>query len=87
MKFYSSNNFYDLDKQIETNKETLYRKMNVALRKARFTCKIKMENPFVAKSVSKRSSFNPERHLTKLIYNVQPFWIKRSMIKSNFKQQ
>lgn len=82
MKDRSNNNFYDLDKQIENNREALYRKMNVALRKCRVECKIKLENPFARGSSSQlkesHCSENQEKNLSRLIFNVQPYWVKRS---------
>ena len=81
MKDNSSNDFYNLDRQVIANKHSLYRKMNIVLRKYRLDCKIKMENPFVAKKEEK-TEFDQQKQLSKLIYNVQPYWVKRSFLKS-----
>ena len=55
MKDNSTNNFYNLDQQIEANKHSLYRKMNIVLRKVRLDCKIKLDNPFITKKEDKPS--------------------------------
>ena len=85
MKFYSKNDFYDLDRQIENNQEGLYRKLNVALRNSRLDCEVRMENPFLAKRTTLKGDSNrlsQEKQLSRLIFNVQPYWIKRSLTKS-----
>jgi hypothetical protein len=90
MKVSTKNDFYDLDRQIENNKETLYRKMNVALRKSNVGCGNRMENPFVVRKGGvrvERQGFTPERHLSRLIFNVQPYWIKKSVARSQFRQK
>ena len=95
MKFYSRSDFYDLDQQIKNNKEGLYRKLNVALRKTRLDCTIKLDNPFLVKKETKKERLKseghlnkntPERQLSKLIFNVQPYWVKRSFVKPHSKQ-
>ena len=46
MVYRSKNDFYDLDRQIEANRVGMFRKMNVALRKARGEFNVKLRNPF-----------------------------------------
>ena len=47
MKFRSNNNFYDLKGQIKDNSKSLYRKLNVALRRSKGECLGKLQNPFL----------------------------------------
>ncbi len=90
MKYRGKNNFYDLDKQIQENNRILYRKLNVALGKSRVECKIKMQNPFIEEKKLQKSSakfFDNEKTLQKMIYNVQPFWIKKSLKNAKMKNK
>ncbi len=66
MKFRGNNNFYDLKEQIKDNSKSLYRKLNVALRRTKGVCLGKLQNPFLnekKQSLPSPKFFNPEKSL------------------------